>query len=71
MTKPNKGEKINPKDNWKVGNKLRFVFDGFCKICKVVSINGYNTLTGELHLTLMDKKGNMYNSAYDKNRYKL
>ena len=61
-----------PKKNWVIGDKLRFFWEGFEAICKVISINAYSRRTGELHLTLKDTKtGEIYNSTYDKNREKI
>ncbi len=64
--------KVLPKDNWKIGEKLNYRFlNGNEMLMTVVKINGYNTLTGELHLTLVDDKGIGLNSAYDKERFKI
>ena len=67
-----KMKKVKPLTNWKAGDLCRFKFDGFDKVLIITKIDGYNTVTGELHMQLMDEKtGEKYNSAYDKNRFKV
>lgn len=63
----------HPKDNWRVGEDCEYRFaDGQKKRLKIARINGYNKLTGELHLTLRDSEtGAELNSAYDKDRFKI
>lgn len=70
-------DKVPPRNDWKVGERLEYKYkisDGseFSAICKVKKVNGYNTKTGEMHLTLEDEKtGEVYNSAYEQHRIRL
>lgn len=67
--------KIKPKNNWKVGDKL--IIDNVEGVLIVERINGYNTNNGDLHLTVREVNNTgrgayeQYNSAYDKNRTRM
>lgn len=64
------------KNRWKVGELCRLSFKAggkrFNKVLRIISINMYHRIKGDVQMTLKDKKtGKIYNSAYEKNRFKV
>ena len=65
------------KNRWRVGELCRFSFRhgksyNFNKVLKIISINMYHPIKGDVQMTLKDEKTNkIYNIAYDKNRFKV
>ena len=64
------------KNRWQVGELCRLSFkvgkERFNKVLRIISINMYHKTKGDVQMTLKDEKtGKIYNSAYEKNRFKV
>ena len=72
-------KKLSPeqiRNCWQVGELCRLSFkvgkERFNKVLRIISINLYHKIKGDLQMTLKDEKtGEIYNSAYEKNRFKV
>ena len=64
------------RDRWQVGELCRLSFKvgekRFNKVLRIISINAYHRDKGDYQMTLRDEKtGEIYNSAYEKSRFKV
>ncbi len=60
-------------NRWLVGELCRFAYGNkFNRVLRIISINVYHKYKGDVQMTLKDDKtGEIFNSAYEKNRFKV